>query len=726
MSVLVKNNKGGFTLPGESGYEDLTLQLAKKWGADVIRDSDGTELSPAITDAGYGIYSTICLIRSIQPWAKKHEEMSQQTFLCSEPVYADDSTVEVELLKGYFKEQLKINDSKESIDYWQVFDRTTEREIPKEFWNFDEKTGTVTIKEAIPFHQYTVNFLAFRIWEEISMYNHITNDWGDKEHLLQVDPIYPQVQEKLLEWLEEWCLSHPKTTVVRFTSLFYNFVWIWTDSNKRRDMFSDWASYDFTVSPLALNNFAKEYGYKLTSEDFINGGLRNSTHNAPTNKYLNWMEFVHSFVCDFGKKCVDLVHKYGKKAYVFYDDSWVGMEPYGEKFKDIGFDGLIKCVFNAYEARLCNGVDCVDTHEIRLHPYLFPTGLGGQPTFTEGGNPTEDAKKYWRNVRRALLRAPIDRIGLGGYLSLTQPFSDFQEYIAELSDEFRAIRELHKEAKPYTLPCKVGVLTAWGKLRSWSCSGHYHEHPELDLINVIEALAGLPIDVCFIGLEDVAKNGIPDDVDVVINAGLADTAWSGGFYWNDERVIENLISFVSNGGGFIGINEPSFYKKGLSNLRMSDVLGVDLDKGTRICETKRAFDVESGFVKESEAEYILPKDSVFLINDYAKVLLEYNGVPAVVENDFGKGKGMYFSGFRYSPESARLLLKSVLRVAQKEYLRTNYLSDNPNIDCAYFDSAKKIIVANSSAESQRSSISILGKEKIDITLEAYESRIISV
>ena len=35
--------KGGFTLPGESGYEELTLKMAEKWGADVIRDSDGTD-----------------------------------------------------------------------------------------------------------------------------------------------------------------------------------------------------------------------------------------------------------------------------------------------------------------------------------------------------------------------------------------------------------------------------------------------------------------------------------------------------------------------------------------------------------------------------------------------------------------------------------------------------------------------------------------------------------
>ena len=56
-------HQGDFTLPGESGYEALTLELAQKWGADVIRDSDGTKLSDDIVKAGYRIYSTICIIR---------------------------------------------------------------------------------------------------------------------------------------------------------------------------------------------------------------------------------------------------------------------------------------------------------------------------------------------------------------------------------------------------------------------------------------------------------------------------------------------------------------------------------------------------------------------------------------------------------------------------------------------------------------------------------------
>lgn len=42
--------------------------------------------------------------------------------------------------------------------------------------------------------------------------------------------------------------------------------------------FTDWGSYDFTVSDRALDEFEKEYGYAMTAEDFINQGKRHVTH----------------------------------------------------------------------------------------------------------------------------------------------------------------------------------------------------------------------------------------------------------------------------------------------------------------------------------------------------------------------------------------------------------------------------------------------------------------
>ena len=80
------------------------------------------------------------------------------------------------------------------------------------------------------------------------------------------------------------------------------------------------------------------------------------------------MEFVGEFVLDLGKKCVDLVHRYGKAAYVFYDDSWIGLEPWSPRFAQFGFDGLIKAVFSGYEARLNAGVD---GHVIGPHARVF-------------------------------------------------------------------------------------------------------------------------------------------------------------------------------------------------------------------------------------------------------------------------------------------------------------------------------------------------------------------
>ena len=170
--------KGGFTLPGEAGYENLTLKMAEKWGADVIRDSDGTELSPEILDAGYGIYSTICIIRDHNEWAKKNKDKLQQTFLMTHPMVAKEENLVIGLMEDFFAEQFSVNDAPEAMEYWQVYDRTTDREIPASKWEYHSENQTVEVHDIIPFHTYTVSFLAYRIWEEISMYNHITNNWN--------------------------------------------------------------------------------------------------------------------------------------------------------------------------------------------------------------------------------------------------------------------------------------------------------------------------------------------------------------------------------------------------------------------------------------------------------------------------------------------------------------------------------------------------------------------
>ncbi len=724
--MSIEKKKGCFTLPGEAGYEKLTLEMAEKWGADVIRDSDGTVLSDEILEAGYGIYSTICIIRDHNEWARQNQDKLQQCFLMTAPRTAAEGPLSIRLMDGFFEEQFRVNDGENARSYWQVYDRTTDEELASEGWSYDAENGCVTIASPVPFHTYTVSFMAYRIWEEISMYNHTTNNW-DKEHLMQIDPMYPESREYLLGWMKNWCETHPATTVVRFTSMFYNFVWIWGSDENCRNLFTDWGSYDFTVSERALDEFEKKYGYRMTAEDFINQGKLHVTHMPGNKRKADWMEFINDFVISFGRQLVDMVHSYGKKAYVFYDDSWVGIEPYNGRFQEFGFDGLIKCVFSGYEARLCAGVK-VDTHELRLHPYLFPVGLGGAPTFMEGGDPTLEAKKYWNSVRRALLREPVQRIGLGGYLHLVQDFPDFCDYIEQVADEFRTILGFHGEGAPYSIRTKVAVLHYWGKLRSWTLSGHFHETYMNDLIHINEALSGLPVDVRFISFEDV-KNGALADVDVVINAGFAGSAWSGGDAWKDAEVLEKLTRFVYEGGTFIGVNEPSAVEGYDSFFRMANVLGVDEDTGAKLCHGKWFFEVqqdeklmpEGSFVKKT-GDY--RKGVPYLTDGKAKVLAADGTVPTLTVNRFGKGYGIYLASFEKTIENTRMLL-NLIRMAGGELENDLYLTDNIYTECAYYPGSGQLVVINNSDQPQTTGVQTKNG-RVDISLEAYATKMLAV
>ena len=54
----MEHTMGRVTIPTDMDVVKETLELAKKWGADAVRDCDGTDFPKELKDAGLKVYAT--------------------------------------------------------------------------------------------------------------------------------------------------------------------------------------------------------------------------------------------------------------------------------------------------------------------------------------------------------------------------------------------------------------------------------------------------------------------------------------------------------------------------------------------------------------------------------------------------------------------------------------------------------------------------------------------
>ena len=273
-----------------------------------------------------------------------------------------------------------------------------------------------------------------------------------------------------------------------------------------------------------------------------------------------------------------------------------------------------------------------------------------------------------------------------------------------------------------TLPLTVAVLHSWGGLRPWTLSGHFHETYMHTLIHINEALAGLPVKVKFISFDDV-KNGVPADVDVIINAGRAGSAWSGGDAWRDENLVAALNQWVYNGGVLLGVEEPSAVSGYGDTFRMARILGVDEDTGARVCHGRWPVAAQpvDGLIPAGAT--LKTHDHLYLTDGDTRVLAEVDGTPAIAAHAFGKGRGVYMAGFEYSPINARMLL-NLLLWAKGLPLDRDWLADDPACETAWFPADKTLVVINNSNE-KKSTVVKTPDSEVVVELDALETKILS-
>ncbi|MBZ9686531.1 1,3-beta-galactosyl-N-acetylhexosamine phosphorylase [Clostridium estertheticum] len=716
--------KGRFTLPAESGIDKEVKKLIDKWGADAIRNSDGTKLPKELMDLAVKVYTTYLTVRNDQEWAYSHKNQLQMQYLMSKHNIATSEVLDIDIMEGFFHRQFEVDKNHDIKRYWEVYDRNTGEAVDTASWDFNEGNQKVTIKNAKPWHRYTVSFLAYQVWDTTQMYNHLTNNWTTPEEM-PYDAIHEETREHIFKYLEQWLRENPGVDVVRFTTFFYHFTISYND--KQKENFVDWFGYSASVSPEAMDAFEKVKGYKLMAENFVDEGYFNSPFRVPSKEYLDWLDFLQGFVCENAKKCVDLCHKYGKEAMMFLGDNWIGTEPYGEYFGNIGIDSVVGSVGSGATLRLISDIPHVKFTEGRFLPYFFPD------TFHEGGNPTKEAVENWVQARRAILRKPVDRMGYGGYLSLALKFPEFVDKVEEIATEFREIHNNISGTKAYVPKFKVAVLNSWGKIRSWQTNmvAHALWYKKIySYVGVIECLSGMPLDVEFISFQDIKEKGISEDIGVIINAGDAGTAWSGHKFWIDDEATVIIKEWVYKGGGFIGVGEPSAYQHQGRYFQLADVLGVDREMSFTLNYTRHdKQSEEKHFILEDQFESIDFGEGmkyVYKTGDDTKLLSMDKGDVNLSVNQFGKGRAVYLSGIPYTSENVRLLYRAIYWAATKEEEIYNWFTSNSNTECAAYLETGNIAVINNSNEEQKTILYSDKNHHQVMNLQPYEIKWIKI
>ena len=320
--------------------------------------------------------------------------------------------------------------------------------------------------------------------------------------------------------------------------------------------------------------------------------------------------------------------------------------------------------------RLISDIPGVKYHEGRFLPYFFPD------TFHEGNDPVIEAVDNWLSARRAIMRKPIDRIGYGGYPSLAYKFPKFVEYIEKVCEEFRQIYDIVHEQTPYC-GLKVAILNHWGALRSWHAYmvAHGLYCKQIYSYNgMLESLSGASVDVTFISFDELLEHGIPADIDVIINAGDANTAFSGGDIWKNEMLVSMLRAWVYSGHGLVGIGEPTACEHGGRFFQLADAFGVDKELGFTL-HTDKYFPTpaDSHFITEDVVE---PLDfgegmkNIYALYEDTEIIAYNDGEVNMAAHAYGKGRCVYIAGLPYSTRIREsCCVPSIMRHARRKHSR---------------------------------------------------------
>ena len=291
----------------------------------------------------------------------------------------------------------------------------------------------------------------------------------------------------------------------------------------------------------------------------------------------------------------------------------------------------------------------------------------------------------------------------------------------------------------------VAILNSWGKMRSWMAFTVAHALPNKQTYSyygILESLSGMRVNVRFISFDDVLAHGIDSDIDVIINGGPVDTAFTGGDVWTNPKLVETVRAWVRGGGAFVGVGAPSSAPRFQTGrfFQLADVIGVDEERYQTLSVDKYFPPVvPDHFITADvpvdpaareaweQAGYRIPLSgcgggqsikplggidfgdpvlNTYPVNENVTLLRADGGQVQLATNDYGKGRGVYISGLPYSAANARLLERVLFYASHNEDKYAAWSSSNPECEVAHFPEQGLYCVINNTDQPQKTTVTL--------------------
>ena len=466
-------------------------------------------------------------------WVHDHPEDRQTGYWRTDPVTAKSATVAIKIVSPSWGGGTRIDNHYKAKAHWFVRDMADRS--AKLAWTYDGKTQQVTITNATPGRQYGVYF-------------RFTNTGVG-------DPLRPSFQRRGLDELTK--LVKPLAGALD-TYWYDDLGFAYPGPTPQKAW--DWESYTLAAHPDTIKQFEADTGIEFDPEWLVMPPK--TIEMVPDRRYLAWMEWTRPRVAAWMAKATGVLRNHGMEAWLYWGDCHVGVEPYLGSLDAGRVNQIDKPSSDPVTGRALIDFSGTDVYRrlrvMWLHDHFVPRAKS--PGLTE---------TTWRRAKRGLLMGFPSAIYWMPFPSVTKVTNpavreDMTETISEISDEFQLLGRHLGGHRAFTHDINVYVINSWGKVYSWRPWGAARLWP----------LTDMPVNVRFVSLDEIAKNGVPDDAHVLFNYGQPNSSWSGGHFWESPELRANIERFVRNGGGFIGMQSPSHCEKPKPHWALAGLLGV--------------------------------------------------------------------------------------------------------------------------------------------------------